>query len=192
MLLRNAALERKLFLNNALAECHVRKWAKRLLEQGIVGLQEKPRPGRAPVFPPDVALYIVKIVCERPDQAGVSLSQWDCPELARKLKADGLVQSISPDTIARILRSHKLKPWRHHLWLSAKVPRDERFVQHIRSLVNLYTRQLAETEMVLCVDEKTNVQPRPRLAPTLPARPALPVRVEHEYKRGSLAFVCGF
>ena len=62
---------------------------------GIVGLQEKPRPGRAPVFPPDVALYVVKLACERPDQVGVSLSQWDYPKLARKLKADGLVQNIA-------------------------------------------------------------------------------------------------
>src|SRR5437016_1909535 len=58
-----------------------------------------------------------------------ALSQWDGPELARKLVADGIVQSISADTVARILRSHKLKPWRHHLWLSADVPRDEHFAQ---------------------------------------------------------------
>ena len=44
-------------------------------------------------------------------------------ELARQLQAEGMVRSISPETVRRILRSHKLKPWRHHLWLSAKVPR---------------------------------------------------------------------
>src|SRR5207245_4560969 len=89
---------------------------------GVVGLDDSPRPGRAPVFSPEVALYIVKLACERPDDRGRSLSHWDCPELAHKLKADGIVQSISPETVGRILRSHKLKPWRHHLWLSAKVP----------------------------------------------------------------------
>jgi hypothetical protein len=68
-------------------------------------------------------------------------------------------------------------------WLSAKVPRDDHFAHLVHSLVELYTRPLSEEEMVLCVDEKTNLQPRPRLAPTLPTRLASPTRLEHEYKR---------
>ena len=48
-----------------LAECHIRKWAKRFLEQGVVGLSEKPRPGRLPLFAPEVALHVVKFACER-------------------------------------------------------------------------------------------------------------------------------
>jgi len=91
------------------------------------------------------------------------------------------------------LRSHKLKPWRHHLWLSAKVPRDEHFAKLVHTLVELYTRPLAREEMVLCFDEKTNLQPRPRLAPTLPTRPGSPTRLEHEYKRaGALHLFAAF
>src|SRR5258708_37681638 len=160
-----------------LAAYHVRTWVKRFQEHGVAGLLEKPRPGRPPVFAPEIALHIVKLACERPDQMGCSLSPWDCPELARKLKADGLVPSISADTIARILCSNKLKPWRHHLWLSADISRDQHFAQQDSELVDLYTRSLAEEEMVVCADEKTNLQPCPRLAPTLPAR------LEHGYKR---------
>jgi hypothetical protein len=74
-------------------------------------------------------------------------------------------RAFPPPTIGRILRSHKLKPWRHHLWLSAKVPRDEHFAKLVYTLVALYTRPLAEEEMVLCVDEKTNLQPRFLLDP---------------------------
>ena len=145
------------------------------------------------MFAPEVALHLVKLACERPDQMGRSLSQWDCPELARKLKADGVVQSISADTVARILRSHKLKPWRHHLWLSADVPRDQHFAQQISDLVDLYTRPLADEEMVVCADEKTHLQPRPRLAPTLPTRPGQPTRLEHGYKRaGALHLFAAF
>lgn len=166
-----------------LAEYHIRKWAKRFCVYGTSGLREKPRPGRPPVFAPEAALHVVKLACERPDHVGSSLSQWDCPELARRLQADGVVSNISADTIERILRSHKLKPWRHHLWLSAKVPRDAHFAQMVRTLVELYTRPLAGEEMVVCADEKTNLQPRPRLAPTLPTRPDSPTRLEHEYKR---------
>jgi len=147
-----------------LNECHVRKWAKRFLDQGVVGLSEKPRPGRPPRFLPEVALHVVKLACERPDHVGRSLSQWNCPDLARQLVADGIVQSISAETIRTILQSHKLKPWRHHLWLSAKVPRDEQFAKQVQEVVDLYTRPLAGWEMVLCADEKTNLQPRPRLA----------------------------
>jgi transposase len=176
-----------------LAAYHVRKWAKRFHEYGVAGLREQPRPGRPPVFAPEVALHLVKLACERPDRMGYSLSQWDGPELARKLKADGVVQSISADTVARILRSHKLKPWRHHLWLSPDVPRDQHFAQQISDLVDLYTRPLAEEEMVVCADEKTNLQPRPRLVPTLPTRPGQPTRLEHGYKRaGALHIFAAF
>lgn len=67
-------------------------------------------------FPPSVAVSLVKIACEMPDRLGRSLSQWDCVELGRKLAADGVVPRISPQTVARILQDHRLKPWRYHLW----------------------------------------------------------------------------
>ena len=174
-------------------ESNLRKWAKRFLEQGVVGLSEKPRPGRTPLFPPEVALHVVKLACERPDHVGRSLSQWHCSDLARQLKADGIVQSISAETIRCILQSHRLKPWQHHLWLSAKVPRDEQFAKQVQEIVDLYTRPLADWEKVLCVDEKTNLQPRPRKASTLPTRPGSPTRLEHEYKRaGALHLFAAF
>jgi len=176
-----------------LSERHVRKWARRFREYGAAGLHERPRSGRPPVFAPQVALYVVKWACERPDQFGRSLSQWNCSELARQLQADGIVASISFETVRRILQSHKLKPWRSHLWLSSRVPRDQRFAEQIQALVELYTRPLARWERVLCVDEKTNLQPRPRLAPTKPPLPGLPTRVEHEYQRaGALHLFAAF
>jgi transposase len=176
-----------------MTEPHVRKWAKRFLQQGILGLAEKPRPGRMPRFAPEVALYVVKLACERPDALGRSLSQWSCPDLARQLEASGIVASISAETIRCILQSHKLKPWRHHLWLSAKVPRDQQFAKQVQEIVDLYTRPLASWERVLCVDEKTNLQPRPRLAATLPTRSGFPTRLEQEYKRtGALHLFAAF
>jgi transposase len=144
-------------------------------------------------FPPSVALYLVKIACERPDKLGRSLSQWDCVELARQLERDGIVASISAATVRRILSSHHLKPWRHHLWLSPKVPRDAAFAQTVLEIVDLYTRTLGAHEMVLCVDEKTSLQPRTRKSPTRPAQPGRPVQVEHEYERkGALNLFAGF
>lgn len=144
-------------------------------------------------FPPSVALHLVKIACERPDKLGRSLSQWDCMELARQLEREGIVESISSATVRRILSNHHLKPWRHHLWLSPKVPRDAAFAKTVLEIVDLYTRPLGEHEMVLCADEKTSLQPRKRKSPTRPAQPDRPVQVEHEYTRdGALNLFAAF
>lgn len=138
-------------------------------------------------------MHLVKMACELPDRAGRSLSQWDCEELAHQLVADGVVESISHETVRRILRSHHLKPWRHHLWLSPDVPRDAAFVAQVREICDLYTRELLPWEAVLCVDEKTSIQPRPRTSPTLPAAADQPIRLEHEYRRdGALNLFAAF
>jgi transposase len=145
-------------------------------------------------FPPEVAIHLVRLACERPDPLGRSLSQGDCTDLARQLIAEGIVQDISAATVRRILAAHQLKPWRNHVWLYPKRPRDALFYAIIAELIDLYTRSLEEDELVLSVDEKTSLQPRPRLSPTLPAHPRhLPNRHEHEYKRaGALNLFAAF
>src|SRR5262249_41696784 len=125
----------------------------------------KNAPAAGRFFPPEVALSVVQVACERPDVVGRSLSQWDSAELARQLVHDEVVVAISPQTVQRILAHHKLKPWRHHLWLSPQVPRDAAFAAQVDEIVTLYTRPLGVWEMVLCVDEKTSLQPRTRKAP---------------------------
>lgn len=141
-------------------------------------------------FPPLVALHVVKLACELPAERRAGLSTWDCQEIARQLVKDGLCTSICADTVRRILERHELKPWRVHHWLSPQVPRDEAFRKQVEELCDLYTRPLEPDEAVLCFDEKTSIQPRPRTAPTTaaqPGKPAQPVRVEHEYRRAGAA-----
>ena len=166
-----------------MTEKHVPEWTTRFLKSCLEGLHD--RPGRATTrsFPPEVAMYVVKIACERPDELGRSLSQWDCTEIARQLVRDGVVSKTSPETVRQILRNHRLKPWRQKMWLSAKVPRDAAFAAQVQEICNLYTRPLPGDEMVLCVDEMTSLQPRPRKSPTLAAKPNQPTRVEHESGR---------
>jgi hypothetical protein len=136
-------------------------------------------------FPPEVAIHVVRLACERPDTLGRSLSQGDCAELARQLIAAELVEDISVATVRRILASHQLKPWRHPLWLYPKHPRDSAFYATVSDLIDRYTRPLHDDEMVLSVDEKTSWQPRCRVHPTQPAQPGnIPTRHEHEYTRG--------
>ena len=140
-----------------------------------------------------MAVHTVALVCTRPDDVGRSLRQWDCSALARQLVADGVVARISRETVRRILAGHALKPWRHHLWLHPKIRRDAAFFACVAALCLLLTRPLAPDEVVLSVDEKTSVPPRPRLAPTRPAQPKQPVQVEHEYRRdGALQLFAAF
>ena len=75
------------------------------------------------------------------------------------------------------------EPWRCHSWLHPPRPRDAAFVHQVRELADLYTRPLADHELVLCVDEITQLQPRPRPAPTRPARPGRPRYLEQTYAR---------
>jgi hypothetical protein len=141
-----------------------------------------------------VTTYLVKLACELPDLHGRSLSTWDCGELARSLVRDGVVDSISASSIQRILASQKLRPWRVHHWLSSKVPRDDAFRGAVQNICDLYTLSLDAHERVLCLDEKTSLQPRPRTSPNRPAKPGnVPVRVEHEYMRkGALNLFAAF
>lgn len=128
-------------------------------------------------------MYAVKIACERPETCGKSLSVWDCQEIARKLQEDGIVAHIGTETVRKMLIREQLRPWRYRMWLSVKVPRDGDFVARVENLRSLYTRPLAEDEVVLSADEKTSLQPRPRKAATRAARPKKRVLVEHEYSR---------
>lgn len=138
--------------------------------------------------------HLVKLACELPDEARRSLSLWTCAELARTLASQGVVASISPQTVQRILESHRLKPWRVHFWLSPKTPRDAAFRSAVLEILDLYTRTLEPYERVLSLDEKTSLQPRTRTAATRPAQPGLvPVHLEHEYQRkGALQLFAAF
>jgi hypothetical protein len=133
------------------------------------------------------------MACEQHDTLGRSLSQWDGLELARQLEREEIVEPISVETVRRILAHPKLKPWRHPRWLSPKTPRDAAFYACVSELVALYTRRLPKHEMGLCVDEKTSLQPRPRLHATRPAVPGRPNQVEHADQRdGALHLFAAF
>jgi hypothetical protein len=141
-----------------------------------------------------VATHLVKLACELPDATGRSLSVWTCAELARALKKAGIVEAISPQSVQRILSSHRLKPWRVHHWLSSETPRDEELRATVVELCDLYTRPLFPWEQVFCLDEKTSLQPRTRTRSTRPAQPDLiPVYLEHEYvRKGALHLFAAF
>jgi transposase len=141
-----------------------------------------------------VATTLVKLACFLPDDVDRSLSHWTCAELADQLHGIGVVESISISQVHRMLSSHKLKPWRVHHWLTPKATLDQVFLDQVNVLQDLYTRPKSKVERILCLDEMTSLQPRPRKNATKPAKPGNePVRVEHEYKRaGALNLIAAF
>lgn len=151
-------------------------------------------PGAQPGFPPETATHLVKLACDLPEKAGQSLSLWTCGQLARTMQSEGLVESISPQSVQRILHSHKLKPWRVHYWLHPKTPRDKAFHECVLDIMGIYTHPRGADELAFCVDEKTSLQPRTRTHETRPPlRGNKPALLEHEYERkGALHLLAAF
>ena len=147
----------------------VGKWRRRFLAQRLDGLHDEARPG-APrsISDDDVEAVIVKTLEETP----VDATHWSTRSMA---KATGMSQSA----ISRIWRAFGLKP---HLVETFKLSPDPQFVDKVRDIVGLYVNP-PEGALVLCVDEKSQIQALDRTAPVLPLRPGLPERRSHDYVR---------
>ena len=152
-----------------ISQTTVRKWRSRFLLQRLEGLHDEPRPG-APrtIDDDDVDRLIVKTLEDTP----VDATHWSTRSMA---KATGMSQSA----VSRIWRAFGLKP---HLVETFKLSPDPLFVEKVRDIVGLYINP-PEGALVLCVDEKTQVQALDRTSPVLPLRPGLPERRTHDYER---------
>jgi hypothetical protein len=106
--------------------------------------------------------------------------------VARYAQQSGLVARISDSTVWRWLHEDAIRPWQHRCWI---FPRDPHFQVKAGRILDLYARcwqskPLREDEFVVSTDEKTSIQARVRVHPSLPTRPGKMMRVEHEYARG--------
>jgi len=132
------------------------------------------------------------LACELPGAHGVPLARWSTSELAGQACRSGLVATISGSTVWRWLHEDAIKPWQHRCWI---FPRDLEFEAKAGRLLDLYEgvwegRALTKDEFVLSADEKTSIQARARIHATLPAQPAQPMKVEHEYvRKGAWAYL---
>jgi hypothetical protein len=143
------------------------------------------------VFPPAVAMHVVRLACERPDRCGRRLSHWDGAALARPRVEAGRVAARSAATRRRILAAPPRQPWRQQLWRYPKHPRAADCDATVSDVSDLSTRPLADDEIVLALEEQTSRPPRPRLAPTRPAQPQnLPKRDAHEDTRAGARNLC--
>ena len=148
----------------------VRRWRGRFAELGCDGLLDEPRPGRPRTISDErVEQVIVKTLETVPPDGG---THWSTRQMAA---ATGLNQTA----VSRIWRAFGLQPHRVEQF---KLSKDPLFVEKVRDIVGLYLDP-PERAVVLCVDEKSQIQALDRSAPILPLFPGCPARMSHVYKR---------
>jgi len=145
------------------------KWRTRFIEQRLDGLLDEPRPG-APrkITDADVERAITMTLETIPEGA----THWSTRSLARKA---GLSQSA----VSRIWRAFALQP---HRTENFKLSTDPLFIEKVRDIVGLYMSP-PDRALVLCVDEKSQIQALDRMQPLLPMRPGQVERRTHDYSR---------
>jgi transposase len=163
--LSTSAVARKLDVHVATA----RRWRARFVERGLEGLLDEPRPGRPrTVADEQVEAVITRTLETTPSNA----THWSTRSLAAEL-------GMSQSAISRIWRAFGLQPHRRESW---KLSKDPQFVDKVHDVVGLYLDP-PEAAVVLCVDEKSQIQALDRTAPVLPMLPGTPARASHDYVR---------
>ena len=156
----------------------VGKWRRRFLQRGCDGLLDEARPG-APrqIRDEDVERVLTLTLESSPKDA----THWSTRSLAQ---ACGLNQTA----VSRIWRAFALQPHRTETF---KLSSDPLFIEKVRDIVRLYLHP-PERAVVLCVDEKSQIQALDRTQPLLPMRPGLPERRSHDYEtpRDDLLICC--
>ncbi len=161
----NTAVARRLNTTGAT----VGKWRERFRRQGVDGLSDEPRPG-APrtISDAKVEEIVVKTLERKPENA----TQWSTRLMAKDTQ-------VSQNTVVRIWHAFGLKP---HLEETFKLSKDPFFIEKVRDIVGLYMAP-PDKAVVLCVDEKSQVQALDRTQPLLPMSPGYPERRSHDYVR---------
>ncbi len=145
------------------------KWRQRFIEFGVDGLLDEPRPGTPrKLSDKQVEQVLTRTLESQPEAA----THWSTRDMA---KACGLSQS----TVSRIWRAFSLAPHRSETF---KLSRDPLFIDKVRDIVGLYLAP-PDRALVLCVDEKSQIQALDRTAPLLPMRPGQIERRTHDYER---------
>ena len=130
-------------------------------------------------------MAVKALACQLPYESDVPLSRWSVPEIRREVIARGLVASIGDSTLWRWLTEDAIRPWSHRTWI---FPRDPAFERKAGRVLDLYHgewegKPLRKADCVISTDEKTSIQARSRIHPTLRPAAARAIRVEHEYQR---------
>jgi transposase len=147
----------------------VGKWRSRFVESRLDGLVDEPRPGRPPTITAEQVEDVVVTTLEStPDHA----THWSRKKMAER-------SGLSKSTVGRIWKGFGLKP---HLTDGFKLSNDPLFVDKVYDVVGLYLNP-PECAVVLCVDEKSQVQALGRSQPAFPMMPGMPEKRTHDYVR---------
>jgi transposase len=145
-------------------------WRQRYLDAGLAGvLRDAPRPGRKKMITPAKVDAIVNATLHSTPK---DATQWSVRSMAK-------AQGVSSAMVHRIWRAHRLQPHRSEHF---KLSRDPNFARKVRDVVGLYLNP-PDKALVLCVDEKSQIQALDRTQPVLPLRPGIPARQTHDYER---------
>jgi len=147
----------------------VTKWRKRFLDKRLAGLVDEPRPGAPRKITDEQVEDVLVATLERQPR---DATHWSRASMAAE-------SGLSRSTVGRIWRAFHLKP---HQVDTFKLSNDPQFIDKVRDVVGLYLDP-PEKALVLCVDEKAQIQALDRSAPVLPMMPGLPERRTHDYIR---------
>src|SRR5215207_8262691 len=143
-------------------------WKRRYASEGIAGLDDRPKSGR-PKTVDEVAIVLATL---EPPPSPLGVTHWSSRLLAKEM-------AVSDFTISTTWKKWGLQPWRSETF---KFSTDPELEAKIRDVVGLYLNP-PERAVVLCVDEKSQVQALDRTAPILPLRPGIPEKQTHDYVR---------
>jgi transposase len=147
----------------------VTRWRNRFAEYRLDGLVDEPRPGRPRTITDE---KVDEVITKTLELTPRNATHWSTRSMAREV---GLTQTA----VSKIWRAFGLPPHRQDSW---KLSKDPLFVEKVRDVVGLYLNP-PERAVVLCVDEKSQIQALNRTAPILPMLPGVPERATHDYKR---------
>ncbi len=147
----------------------VGKWRSRFVEQRMEGLYDEPRPGAARQIGDD---QIEEVVTKTLETTPKGRTHWSTRSMAKHL-------GLSHSTIGRIWRTFGLQPHRSE---SFRLSQDPQLVEKVRDVVGLYMNP-PDNAIVLCVDEKSQIQALERAQPVLPRSLGQPERQTHDYIR---------
>lgn len=148
----------------------VRLWRERFAGQGLPSVWEiAPGRGRKPRYGTDKVKAVLDATLQTKPKG---MTHWSCRLMAKS-------QGISKSTVSKIWRSHNLKP---HRVKTFKLSRDRRFLEKLTDVVGLYLNP-PENAIVLCVDEKSQIQALDRTQPGLPLKKGRCGTLTHDYKR---------
>lgn len=148
----------------------VNKWRQRFRKHGLEGLKDAPRSGKPKTITPEQRAMVIEKACTTPEGG---YTNWSQERIAKEI-------GISQSAVFQILQQADLKPHKVEYWCGKS--RDPEFEQKMINIVGLYMNP-PENALVICVDEKTQIQALDRSQPELPLRPGNPRRQTATYKR---------